>query len=333
MEKTMTDHIILLSAPGDVTHFQVQEQRPDSPGQGEVLIRHQAVGTNFLDIYHRKGIYPLPSYPAVIGIEAAGIVEAVGTGVVDLQQGDRVAYAGPPAGAYCSTRVIAAERVIRLPDAVSARTAASSLLKAMTAYMLLSKTCDVGDGSVILVHAAAGGLGSILVRWAKSLNATVIGTVSTPEKAGLAKSYGADHLIVGRSADIVAEVKRLTDGQGVDVAIDGIGGDMLVKSLRAVRPFGMAITIGQAAGPIPPVPVEELRPGKSLSHPSIMAWCADTGRYRAAAHAAIRAMEAGIVSQIGAQYSLKEAAKAHADMEAGRIAGSILLIPEMKRQG
>jgi NADPH2:quinone reductase len=329
----MTDHIILLSAPGDVTRFQVREQRPDFPGQGEVLIRHHAVGTNFLDVYHRKGIYSLPSYPAVIGVEAAGIVEAVGTGVVDLQQGDRVAYAGPPAGAYCSTRVIAAERVIRLPDAVSARTAASSLLKAMTAYMLLTRTCHVGDGSVILVHAAAGGLGSILVRWAKSLKATVIGTVSTPEKAALAKSFGADHLIVGRSADVVAEVKRLTDGQGVDVAIDGIGGDMLVTSLRSVRPFGMAITIGQAAGPIPPVPVEELRPGKSLSHPSIMAWCADVGRYRAAAHAAIRALETGIVSQIGAEYTLKEAAKAHLNMESGRIAGSILLIPELRRQG
>ncbi|MET1025813.1 MAG: quinone oxidoreductase [Dongiaceae bacterium] len=329
----MTDHIILLNAPGDISRFQVEEQRPGFPGEGEVLIRHQAVGTNFLDIYHRKGIYPLPSYPAVIGVEAAGIVEAVGVGVVDLQPGDRVAYAGPPAGAYCSTRVIAAERVIRLPDAVSARTAASSLLKGMTAHMLLQKTCNVGDGSVVLVHAAAGGLGSILVRWAKSLNATVIGTVSTSEKAALATSYGADHLIVGRSADIVMEVKRLTDGLGVDVAIDGIGGDMLVKSLRAVRPFGMAITIGQAAGPIPPVPVEELRPGKSLLHPSIMAWCADIGRYRAAAHAAIRAMEAGIVSQIGAEYSLKEAAKAHADMEAGQVAGSILLIPELKREG
>lgn len=326
----MTDHIILLNAPGDVTQFQVQEQPPGVPGKGEVLIRHHAIGTNFLDIYHRTGIYPLPFYPTVIGVEAAGIVEVVGAGVVDLQEGDRVAYAGPPAGAYCSTRVLAAERVVRLPNGVSARTAASSLLKGMTAYLLLHQICNVGDGSVVLVHAAAGGLGSILVRWAKSLNATIIGTVSTPEKAALAKSYGADHLIVGRSADIVAEIRQLTNGQGVDVAIDGIGGDMLVKSLRSVRPFGMAVTIGQAAGPIPPVSVEELRPGKSLSHPSIMAWCADTGRYRAAAYAAVRAMEAGTVSQIGAEYSLKDAGKAHLDMESGRIAGSILLIPEMK---
>ncbi|MBB2750367.1 UNVERIFIED_ORG: NADPH2:quinone reductase [Rhizobium aethiopicum] len=323
----MTDQIITLNAPGDVSRFQVQDHRSAPPGRGEIEIRHEAIGTNFLDVYHRKGIYPMPSYPAVIGAEAAGVVAAVGPDVTGLQEGDRVAYAGPPVGAYCTTRTIAAERVIRLPDAVSAKTAASSLLKGMTAYMLLKKTCDVRDGSRILIHAAAGGLGSILVRWAKSLDVTVIGTVSSPEKAVLAKSFGADHLVVGRGADIVAEVQRLTNGNGVDVAIDGIGGDMLVKSLRSVRAFGMAVTIGQAAGPVPPVPVEELRPGKSLSHPSIMAWCADVERYREAAQAAVQAMEAGIVCQIAAEFSLADVARAHIELESGRAAGSILLIP------
>jgi NADPH2:quinone reductase len=323
----MPDQIILLNAPGDISQFRLQDQPSESPGPGEVKIRHQAVGTNFLDIYHRKGLYALPSYPAVIGVEAAGVVEEVGADVSGFKPGDRVAYAGPPAGAYASTRIIAAERVIALPDAVSAKVAASSLLKGMTAYMLLRKVTNVGRGSTVLIHAAAGGLGSILVRWAKSLEATVIGTVSSPEKAVLATSYGADHLIVGRGADIVAEVKRLTGGNGVDVAYDGIGGDMLLKSIRAVRPFGTAITIGQAAGPIPPVAVEELRPGKSLSHPSIMAWCADVGRYREAAEAAIAAMERGIVCEIAAEYGLAEVAKAHEEMESGRSAGSILLIP------
>lgn len=323
----MTDQMILLNAPGDITEFRIQDQRSDPPGQGEITIRHHAIGTNFLDVYHRKGIYPLPVYPAIIGVEAAGVVEALGPGVTGFDVGDRVAYAGPPVGAYCSTRNIAAERVIGLPDAVSAKTAASSLLKGMTAYMLLTKTFPVEDASVVLVHAAAGGLGSILVRWARSINALVIGTVSTSDKAALAKSCGANHVIVGRGADIVAEVKRLTGGNGVDVAYDGIGGDMLVKSLRSVRPFGMAVTIGQAAGPIPPVPVEELRPGKSLSHPSIMAWCADVQRYREAAHAAVRAMEKGIVCHISSEYRLMEVAKAHEEMESGRSAGSILLIP------
>ncbi|MBB3656702.1 NADPH2:quinone reductase [Rhizobium sp. BK650] len=253
-DQTKTDQIVLLNAPGDVSQFSLQGQLPQSPGAGEIKIRHQAIGTNFLDIYHRKGLYALPSYPAVIGVEAAGVVEEVGGDVTGFSPGDRVAYGGPPAGAYSSSRIIAAERAIQLPDAVSAKVAASSLLKGMTAYMLLQKVCSVGDGSTVLIHAAAGGLGSILVRWAKSLGATVIGTVGSPEKASLAASYGADHLIVGRGADIVAEVKRLTGGNGVDVAYDGIGGDMLLKSIRAVRPFGTAITIGQAAGPIPRVP-------------------------------------------------------------------------------
>jgi NADPH2:quinone reductase len=323
----MSDQIILLDSPGDITQFRLQAQPTVAPGRGEIRIRHEAIGTNFLDVYHRKGIYSLPAYPAVIGVEAAGIVEAIGPEAKGFQVGDRVAYAGPPAGAYCSTRNIAADRVIRLPDAVSAKTAASSLLKGMTAYMLLTKTYHVGEGNKLLVHAAAGGLGSILVRWAKSLGATVIGTVSTPEKAALARSYGADHLVVGRGADVVAEVRRLTDGQGVDVAYDGIGGDMLVKSICSVRPFGMAVTIGQAAGPIPPVAVEELRPGKTLSHPSIMAWCADIERYREAAQSAVRVMEKGIVCQIGAEYRLAEAGRAHDDMESGRSAGSILLLP------
>ncbi|MBB3412221.1 NADPH2:quinone reductase [Rhizobium sp. BK316] len=323
----MTDQIVLLNAPGDVTQFRLQDQPPQSPAAGEVKIRHQAIGTNFLDVYHRKGLYALPSYPAVIGVEAAGVVEEVGPDVTALSPGDRVAYAGPPAGAYASTRILPAERVIRLPVAVSAKVAASSLLKGMTAYMLLKKVCNVGDGSTVLIHAAAGGLGSILVRWAKSISATVIGTVGSAEKAALAASYGADHLIVGRGADIVAEVKRLTDGNGVDVAYDGIGGDMLLKSIRAVRPFGTVVTIGQAAGPIPPVAVEELRPGKSLSHPSIMAWSADLGRYREAAEAAISAMERGIVCEIAAEYGLADFAKAHEEMESGRSAGSILLLP------
>lgn len=323
----MTDQIVLLNAPGDVTQFRLQDQPPQSPAAGEIKVRHQAIGTNFVDVYHRKGLYALPSYPAVIGVEAAGVVEEVGPDVTAFSPGDRVAYAGPPVGAYASTRIMAAERVIALPDAVSARMAASSLLKGMTAYMLLKKVTHVADGSTVLIHAAAGGLGSILVRLAKSLGATVIGTVSTPEKAALATASGADHLIVGRGADIVTEVKRLTGGNGVDVAYDGIGGDMLLKSIRTVRPFGTAVTIGQAAGPIPPVAVEELRPGKSLSHPSIMAWCADIGRYREAAEAAIAAMERGIVCEISAEYGLAEVAKAHEEMETGRSAGSILLIP------
>lgn len=322
----MPDQIVLLTAPGDVSQFRLQEQVAQSPGAGEIRIRHQAIGTNFLDIYHRIGLYALP-YPAVIGVEAAGVVEAIGEGVTGFAPGDRVAYAGPPVGAYSSTRVIAAERVVKLPENVSAKVAAGSLLKGMTAYMLLNKFAPIGAASTVLIHAAAGGLGTILTRSAKALGATIIGTVSTAEKAALAAGYGADHLIVGRDADIVSDVRQLTGGQGVDVAYDGIGGDMLLKSIRAVRPFGTAITFGQAAGPIPPVAVEELRPGKSLAHPSIMAWCAEIGRYREAAEAAIAAMGKGIVSEIAGEYGLGDVARAHEEMESGRSAGSILLVP------
>jgi NADPH2:quinone reductase len=323
----MTDKIVLLVSPGEHGRFEVREQSVSEPGDGQVLIRHQAIGVNFLDIYHRKGIYPLPSYPAVIGAEAAGVVEAVGSGVSDFREGDQVAYAGPPVGAYASLRLIEAERVVKLSDSISMKTAASSLLKAMTAHMLLEKTYMVKAGDMVLVHAAAGGLGSILTRSAKARGAVVIGTIGSEEKAVLARAAGADHLIVGRDADLVSEVKALTDGNGVDVAYDGIGGKTLLKSLHSVRPFGIAVTIGQAAGPIPPLGVENLRPGKFLAHPSIMAWCADVDRYRETATAALRDIEAGIVSQVDSEYRLEEVAAAHARMETGRSSGSILLMP------
>lgn len=323
----MSDHLIVLNAPGGENDLRVKAQSPQQPGPGEVCIRQMAIGINFLDIYHRKGIYPLPSYPAVIGAEAAGVVEQVGAGVELLRTGDRVAYAGPPIGAYCSVRTISADRVIKIPDDVSLKVAASSLLKGMTAFMLLTKSVKVEAGSHVLVHAASGGLGSILVRWAKSRGATVIGTASTDKKAELAASLGADHVIVGRDADIVREVKRLTGGIGADVVYDGIGGDMLLKSLQATRPFGTVLSIGQAAGPIPPVAVESLRPGKTLSHPSIMAWVSDLARYHEAAEAAIAAMQVGIIAEIAAEFPLADVALAHEEVETGRLAGSVLLVP------
>lgn len=322
----MTDLVVKLTACGGPENLIASHQEVVTPKAGEIVIRHEAIGMNFLDTYHRKGTYALPAYPAVIGVEAAGKVEAIGDGVEEFAVGDRVAYAAA-IGAYASTRVLKAERALRLPEAISPRTAASSLLKGMTAYMLLHKTYPVGPGTTILVHAAAGGLGEILVRWAKHLGATVIGTVSSPEKAERARLSGADHLVIGRDADIVTEVNALTGWRGVDVAYDGIGGDMLAKTLQCVRPFGTAASLGQAAGPIPPVAIEMLRPGKSLTLPSIMAYSADLADYRHAAEAAIEAMSHGIVSTIAEEFPLKQAAQAHAVLESGRMAGSLLLIP------
>lgn len=322
------DHIVKLMAPGGVEQFRQEPQTPAEPGAGEIRIRHDAIGVNFIDIYHRTGLYPLP-YPAVLGVEGAGTVEAIGEDVTTLSIGDRVAYAGAPVGAYASTRLLPAHRAIALPDGISASVAAASMLRGLTAHMLLTRTYPVGPGTTMLVHAAAGGLGAILVRWAKHLGAIVIGTVSTQEKAELARAHGADHLVVGRDADIVREVCDLTGGNGVDVAYDGIGGPMLLKTLDCVRPFGMIASIGQAAGPIPPMPVEALGPRRSLSlaRPSVMAYSADPAIYPVAADALVSAMLAGIVAAVGAQYALAEVATAHADLEAGRTTGSVLLIP------
>jgi NADPH2:quinone reductase len=321
------DTIVTLEAPGGIDQLRVSERAPEQPKHGEIRIRHDAIGMNFLDIYHRKGLYPLAGYPAVLGVEGAGVVEAVGAGVSGLKPGDRIAYAGAPVGAYAATRLLPAERAIRLPDDIPSRIAAASMLKGMTAHMLLTLTYRVEPGTVVLVHAAAGGLGAILVRRARSLGATVIGTVSTPDKAELARSYGADHLIVGRSADVVGEVKRLTSGRGVDVAYDGIGGGMLAKTIQCVRPCGVAATIGQAGGPIPPVSVDELRPGRSLAHPSIMAYIVDAESYVAAARSVVEMLGSGISATIAGEYALKDAARAQQHLEEGRAAGSLILVP------
>lgn len=324
----MKNIAVQIVSPGGLEQLQVCELPPlPEPGDGEIIVRHEAIGMNFLDIYHRKGIYPLPSYPATPGAEAAGRIQGVGPGIEGLEVGDRIVYGGAPVGAYATARLLPAERAILLPDDVDAKIAAASLLKGMTAYMLLHKTYPVRKDSTILVHAAAGGLGAILVKWAKHLGATVIGTVSSPEKAELARSYGADHLIIGRDADVVAEVKAFTGGRGVDAGYDGIGGSMLAKTIQSVRPFGMAATIGQAAGPVPPISVEQLRPGKSLSHPSIMAYISDAQNYREAADAAIAMMRQGIAATIAGEYPLERVAEAQAALEGGRVAGSLLLIP------
>ncbi|MBB4272392.1 quinone oxidoreductase family protein [Rhizobium mongolense] len=320
------DKIVTLQAPGGIEQLQVLEHTPQQPGPNEIRIRHEAIGMNFVDIYHRKGIYPLPAYPAVLGVEGAGIVEAVGTGAVELKPGDRVAYAGA-VGAYAATRLIPAARAIRLPDDIPSRLAAASMLKGMTAYMLLTQTYKVAPNTIVLVHAAAGGLGAILVQWAKHLGATVIGTVSSAQKEVLARKYGADHLIVGRDADVVGEVKQLTGGRGVDAAYDGIGGSTLSKTIQCLRPFGVAATIGQAGGPIPPVAVEELRPGKSLAHPSIIAYVADLDGYTAAAKAVVEILRSGITATIAGEYALPDAAKAQQLLEEGRAAGSLILVP------
>jgi NADPH2:quinone reductase len=326
------DQMVRMTGVGGTDRLEVVSCEPQLPGPGEVRIRQEAIGVNFIDIYHRTGLYPLAALPAVLGVEGAGTIDAVGEGVEHLAIGDRVAYAGAPVGAYAATRLLPQARAILLPENISSRLAAASMLRGLTAHMLLTRTFQVSAGSTILIHAAAGGLGALLVRWAKHLGATVIGTAGSAEKAQIAKTYGADHVIAGRDADIVSEVAAVTGGKGVDFAIDGIGGSMLLKTLACVRPFGTVASIGQAAGPIAPISVEELGPRRSLSlaRPSIMAYLAylaDQDTYSVASAALIAMMQAGVVAEIGGEYPLAEAARAQADLEAGRTTGSLLLIP------
>lgn len=250
--------------------------------------------------------------------------------VVDwpAELGQRLAYAGAP-GAYASTRRLPAWRAVPLPGAISPRTAAASLLRGLTAQMLLTRTHPVRAGETVLVHAAAGGLGAILTRWVRHLGGNVIGTVGSEAKAQAARANGANHVIVGREADVVDEVAKLTNGRGVDFVVDGIGGAMLARSFACARRFGTVASVGQAAGPIPPVPVEAIGPSRSLTfaRPSVMAYAAERETYPAAMGAVFAMIEAAIAAGDGPSYPLAEAACAQADLEAGRIAGSAVLLP------
>lgn len=320
-------HAIRLKAPGGADQLEAVTIELPPPERGEIRIRQAAIGVNFLDIYQRRGEYALPE--GIPGVEAVGVVTAVGPDVVALHVGDRIVYAGAPVGAYTSERNLPAWRGVALPEAVSETTVASVFLKGMTAYMLLNRVYPVGRGTTILVHSAAGGLGQLVSRWAAHLGATVIGTVSSDAKAVIACASGAQHVIVGRDADFAGEVAKLTDGRGVDVAYDGVGGTTLVKTLACVRPFGVVASIGQAGGPIPPVDVNELGPRRSimLGRPSIMGYMNDAGDYHVAAKAVLAALAEGILQGTGTSYRLSEAAQAHTDLEAGRTSGALYLLP------
>ncbi len=323
MASTM-DSAVEIRSPGGPEGLQVVPHAPQEPGPGEIRLRHHAIGVNFIDIYHRRGLYPLPS-PAVPGVEGAGVIEALGHGVEGLAVGQRIAYAGAP-GAYASTRLLPAWRALPLPPEVSFAQAAGSLLRGLTVEMLLQESYPVRADSTLLVHAAAGGLGSLLTRRAKRLGARVIGTASTPEKAEVARANGADAVVVGRDTDLVSEVATLTDGRGVDLVVDGIGGTMVARSLKCVRPFGLVASIGWVAGPVPPLRIEDLGLA-ALAKPSVMAYAADRTRYPEAGAAVLAGLAEGLEASPAGSYPLAEAATAQAALEAGRLTGSLILRP------
>jgi NADPH2:quinone reductase len=299
------------------------------PGPGEVKIKQTAVGLNYIDVYLRTGLYPQPSFPFVPGMEGAGVVTEVGEGVRDLKVGRHVAYAGPP-GAYAEERLIAADRVVKIPSGIDDQTAASIMLKGMTAQYLLRRTYKVGRDTTLLFHAAAGGVGLIACQWAASLGATVIGTVGSAGKALIARAHGCVHVINTREEDVVAKVKDYTKGQGVDVVYDSIGKDMFPASLDCLRPLGMWVSFGQSSGPVPEFKITLLSQKGSLfaTRPSLGDYTRTRKDLVATANDLFDVVAKGKVKiAINQTYPLAEAAQAHRDLEARLTTGSTVLLP------
>ncbi len=300
------------------------------PGPGEVRLRHTAIGLNFIDVYHRTGLYPLPALPWVLGMEGAGVVEALGEDVTEFELGDRTAYAGQPPGAYAQQRLIPAHRLVKLPDGIDDRRAAAMMLQGMTARYLLRRCYPVKAGETILFHAAAGGVGLLACQWAKHLGATVIGTAGNEEKAELARSHGCDHVILYRTEDLVARVKELTNGEGVAVVYDGIGQDTFDRSLDCLRPMGMMVSFGNASGPVPSFDPALLAAKGSLflTRPSLMHYTAKQEDLLASAADLFDVVGRGAVRvEIHQSYPLEKAAQAHRDLEARKTTGSTILLP------
>jgi NADPH2:quinone reductase len=300
---------------------------PD-PGPGEALVRHEAVGLNYIDVYFRTGLYKT-ALPATPGMEAAGVVLAVGAGVVDVKPGDRVAYAGGPIGAYATERVIAADRLVVLPDGISATTGAAMMLQGCTAQYLLRRTYKVKPGDTILVHAAAGGVGLILCQWAKHLGATVIGVVSTEAKADIARAHGAEHVVIGHS-NLPAEVKRITGGAMVPVVYDSVGRDTFIPSLDCLAPLGLMVSYGNASGPVPPFDLGILNAKGSLylTRPSLATYTSKRADLVTTANDLFEAVLSGAVQiRVNQTFKLSDATAAHTALEARQTTGSTVLVP------
>ena len=301
-----------------------------APGPGQLLVRQTAVGLNYIDIYHRDGTYPI-DLPGGLGIEAAGEVIAVGADVHGFQPGDRVATFGPQRNAYASARLVSAASLFKLPAAIDDETAAAALLKAATVEMLVERCAKVEAGWPVLVHAAAGGVGLILVQWLKAIGATVIGTVSTEAKEQAARDAGADHVIRYREADVAAHIREITDGQGVPVTFDGIGMTTWATSLKATARRGLIVSYGNAGGPVSGVNLGVLAQHGSqfVTRPTLFDYYLAPAERAAGAERLFAMIESGAVKiTVGQRYSLEDAARAHADLAAGRTTGSSLLIPE-----
>lgn len=322
-------HAIRIHAHGGPDVMRWDDVPTPEPGPAEALVHHTAVGLNYIDVYFRTGLYKIPTLPAILGMEAAGTVSAVGADVQDIKVGDRVAYATGPIGAYATDRVISADRLVKLPDGIDDQTAAAMMLQGLTAQYLLRRTYKVKPGDTVLVHAAAGGVGLILCQWAKHLGVTVIGVVSTDAKAELARAHGAAHVILGHDR-LAAEVKRLTGGAGVPVVYDSVGKDTFGASLDCLAPLGLMVTYGNSSGPVPPVDLGILSAKGSLflTRPTLATYTASRADLTAAAAELMDAVSSGVVKiRVNQTFPLKNAADAHRALEARQTTGSTVLIP------
>ncbi len=300
-----------------------------APGQGQIRVKHRAIGFNYIDTYFRSGLYKFPSLPHVLGTEGSGDVVAVGPGVTDFKVGDRVAYANPP-GAYIEERLMPAERAVKLPDSITYETAAAMMLQGMTVRYLLRDTYKVGPGTVMLLHAAAGGVGLIACQWAKHLGATIIGTVGSDEKGKLAKAHGCTHVINYTSEDFVKRVKEITDGKLCDVVYDSVGKDTFPGSLDCLKPRHLWVSFGNSSGPVPPMDIGILNSKGSLfcTRPTLFHYTASREDLVESANDLFDVVARGAVKiEVNQRYALKDAAQCHNDVQARKTTGSTILIP------
>ena len=311
--------------------LRVVERDAPTPGAGEIRVRHAAIGVNFIDTYHRTGLYPLPSLPSGIGTEGAGVVEECGPGVETPAVGERVGYCGGPLGAYAASHVVKADRAIRLPDFVSDQDAAAVILKGLTVQYLIRQIHRVEAGETVLFHAAAGGVGLIAMQWLRALGVTVIGTAGSEEKAELARKHGCTHVILYRNEDVPARVRELTDGAGVPVVYDSVGKDTFEASLDCLAPRGLMVSFGNASGAVPPVApgILSAKGSLCLTRPTLFDFVATRAELDAAAADLFGVIESGAVKPVlNATIPLEEARRAHELLESRKTTGSTLLAPD-----
>ena len=320
---------VIIEANGGPEQFKLVDRPVGEPGPGEIRIRHKACGLNFIDVYQRSGLYKL-ALPSPMGMEAAGIVEAVGAGVTHLKAGDRAAYASAPPGAYCEERVMPAAQVCPLPDGISFEEGAAMMLKGMTVQYLFRRTVPIARGDTVLFHAAAGGVGLIACQWAASEGITLIGTAGTDEKCALAKEHGAAHVINYRTENFTDRVREITGGRGVDVVMDSVGKDTFEGSLDCLRPLGMMISFGNASGPVPPVDLGILAAKGSLkiTRPTLFTHIADHATCQQMASELFDKVTSGAVKiPVDQRYPLDQVAEAHRALEARKTTGATVLLP------